>query len=196
MRTPITTFLLLGIAACLIVLASAVTDRGPDRDGGSFFRDAATGLVLKTAPPEGWTFEGPSEDDPSRRFRIACGEGESESGAEGEMVEVTLLASPADTAGLTRSELFSRERSVVQQFLSETKSIVTDRHVRLGALGDSDRLAAKGTGRDGRDWEIRSYVLERNGLLAVYRVRGDSSAIASRRADLDAILSSLRVESR
>lgn len=195
MRTPITTFLLVGIAACLLVLAFAVTDRGPRRDDGSFFRDTETGLVLRAAPPEGWEFAGPSDEDTSRRFRLAYGDGEAES-ADAEMVEVTVLASAADSAGLTRSELFARERGVVQQFLAETKSIVTDRHVRLGALGDSDRLAARGAGRDGRDWEIRSYVIERNGLLVVYRVRGDSNAIASRRGDLDAILSSLRIESR
>ena len=84
----------------------------------------------------------------------------------------------------------------MQQFFTEAKSVVTDRHVRLGALGDADRLAARGTSRDGRDWEVRSYVLERDGLLVVYRVRGESGAVAERRADLDAILSSVRLESR
>jgi hypothetical protein len=151
-------------------------------------------LRIESAPPDGWSFDGPSEDDPSRRFRLAF-EATAEDG-ETQFVEVSLLAASAEEAGIGRSDLFARERNLVQQFLGEARSVVVDRHVRLAALGDSDCVAARGTGRDGRECEMRSYVVERDGLLAVYRVRGDAAAIQSRRDDLDRILRSVRIGPR
>jgi hypothetical protein len=196
MRTPITQILLVGIAACLVVLAFAVPDRGAESAaGGAFHRDAETGLLLTQPPPSGWTFSGPDESDPGRRFRISR-DHDPDLGADAEALDVTVLAADGREAGLTRSELFARERTGVLKSFAETKSLVTDRHVRLGSLGDSDRLAARGTNEDGREVEVRSYVLERDGLLVVYRVRGDAATIAARRGELDAILSSLRFAPR
>ncbi len=194
MRTPITITLLLGIASCVLVLLFAVPARDGARAGGGFHSDPLLPVRIGEAPPDGWTFDGPSDDDPSRRFRFAL-EAAAEDG-EPAFVEVSFLAASAEEAGFGRSELFARERNVVQQHLAEARSVVVDRHVRLGSLGDADCVSARGTGRDGRDCEMRSYVVEREGLLAVYRIRGDASAIAARRDDLDRILRSVRIGRR